>query len=507
MMGKPILNVFCSGKPEKGLPGSFKFTGLRRIEKLLEAFAAELGREQNRILSGAGRKINLERIYERYRPLFTPEMVKMLVEKGRGQKRWRYLAEFLASNFIDSSLRENTDALMSAEMDATVEYEGKVIPYRKVPALIANEEDTHKRHSLYELYGAKTQEHNSLRIEHFSRLNDYARRLGFKDYIGLFDNLRGFKLHDLTSTARTFLMQTRDAYFDGLQGFGFDLAWVCDMHALFRAPQFDRYFGSDRLLPVLRSTLNGLGIDLDRQTNISLDSENRPLKHPRSFCVAIKIPDEIVLTVYPRGGWVDYRSTFHEIGHAQHFAHTDRHLPFAYKYCGDGSVTEVYGYLFENLVSNRLWLGEGLNMLEPAAYLKLINYFRLYRLRRLAVEVIYEQELFKSPDISKMAKTYADLFSEHLGVRFDERQFLSNVDKGFYCGFYLRAFAFEVQLRRFLEAKFGKKWFFNPKAGEALKNLWKHGLELDAEELAVKLGLGRVSFDPLRNELIRANSQ
>ena len=83
-------------------------------------------------------------------------------------------------------------------------------------------------------------------------------------------------------------------------------------------------FPADRMLPALRGTLSGLGIDLDSQRNVHLDVEERPTKSPRAFCAPIEIPDKVMLVIQPQGGPDDWYALFHEAGHTEHFAFTTR---------------------------------------------------------------------------------------------------------------------------------------------------------------------------------------
>src|SRR6185437_13669904 len=82
-----------------------------------------------------------------------------------------------------------------------------------------------------------------------------------------------------------------------------------DLARMWRAPEFDAAFPTDRALPALRRTLAGLGLDV----------EPRPGKKPRAFCAPIRVPGRVVLVMLPQGGQDDYRALFHEAGHAEHF--------------------------------------------------------------------------------------------------------------------------------------------------------------------------------------------
>ena len=129
-----------------------------------------------------------------------------------------------------------------------------------------------------------------------------------------------------------------------------------DLPYFFRAGGFDGLFPSEQLIPALEQTLSGLGIDLDAQPNVRLDTEQRPLKSPRAFCAPVHVPDEVYLVIPRQGGREDYAALFHEAGHTEHYAHVDASMPFEFRHLGDNSVTEGFAFLVEHLTEDQAWL-------------------------------------------------------------------------------------------------------------------------------------------------------
>ena len=134
-------------------------------------------------------------------------------------------------------------------------------------------------------------------------------------------------------------------------GLGFDELRRSDLPYFFRAPAFDDAFPAERLVAAFEPTLAGLGIDLDAQPNVHLDTEQRPPKSPRAFCAPVRVPDEVYLVIPRVGGRDDYAALFHEGGHTEHYAQRRASLPFEFRHLGDNSVTECFAFLFEHLTS------------------------------------------------------------------------------------------------------------------------------------------------------------
>ena len=61
--------------------------------------------------------------------------------------------------------------------------------------------------------------------------------------------------------------------------------------------------------------------------------------------------------------------------------------------------------------------------------------------------------------------------------------YLDDIDAGFYASEYLRAWAFEAQLRAYLRERFGNAWFSRREAGSLLRELWAEGQKPTADEL------------------------
>jgi hypothetical protein len=89
-------------------------------------------------------------------------------------------------------------------------------------------------------------------------------------------------------------------------------------------------------------------------------------------------------------------------------------------------------------------------------------------------------------------------------VRFDGTQRLRALDDAFHSADFLRASAFEAQMREYLKTHFGLRWWASSKAGETLIDIWNTGRRYAVEDLASMIGLGPLDFDWLASELLES---
>ena len=480
---------------------------LDRLDREAESFGSALSREYYLNRSGQKDDLELEPIFLRHAHLFTTETTDAIRRADPADARLAALREFVVSGHLENAARPLTEDLSRRETTDAALWDGEQVPYRALSSLISNEADPSRRHQLDWLRVELTADQNALREERWAVLYATALTLGYANYADLCDSLGAVHLEDLAREMGTFLWSTERSYRSRLEAYLRGLAVDpsqaerSDLAYLFRSPQFDSFFSRERLVATLMDSLRALDIDPERQDNVHLDSEPRPRKSPRAFCAAIRVPDEVMLVINPHGGQDDYRALFHEAGHAQHFAHVDRRLPYAQRGLGDNSVTEAYAFTLEHLVYNPAWLERRLGVEDPSDYLELARFHKLYMLRRYATKLLYELDLHGGDDPRAKPKRYADHLTASLGVRYSAEDYLFDVDDGFYCARYLRAWMLEAQIRRYLEGEFGDRWFESAKAGARLRTLWSWGQSHAADELARRLGYAGLDMKPLAEEL------
>lgn len=477
-------------------------------EREAESFLEEIEREQYLSAAGLKETLDIQPIFDRHQRLFERGVVEELLA-GRSE-RSRWLAEFGARGYLEARVKDLTEAVRNAEMRATVLWDGEQVAYRRTSVLLANEADAERRHSLERLRHDKAAELNQLRRERLARVWDEVVGLGFEGYAPMCDELRGLNLAWLSDEMARLLDVTRESYRARLEAYLDEMdvprtqATTADLTFLFRAQRFDDLFPAGELASAVKRWLASIGIDVGKQPNVEMDLESRPLKSPRAFCFAIRVPHEVKLAISPRGGSDDYSALLHELGHAEHFANVDPELDFAARRLGDNSVTEAYAFLFDNLMANTRWLasvfGIDCSSAPVREFARMERFKKAYFLRRYAAKLRYELGLH-SGEFGDPAAAYQEILSEATAVGCSPKVYLADVDDFFYCAQYTRAWIFEVMLRRHLEERFGPEWFVRESAGEFLKSLWRNGQRLSADEMAINLGWNGLDAEPLIQEL------
>src|SRR3954454_9212622 len=452
-----------------------------------ERFVSELDREYYLHFSGQQESYEVERIYATHAGLFSRDAVEGLRDGGP-----RPLLEFAVQGHIGRETSAEQAELARREAELEIEAAGKRVPYRSAAVTQANEQDPDRRQAIEDARNAAVEEAlNPVLLELHERSHALTAELGWPSMRALCEELSGIDLAALVDQTEGFLRANDAGYRDVLQaqlerqlGFGFEGLRRGDPAAFFRAPSLDRRFQADRLVPSLTATLAGMGIDIESQKGVTLDTEARPQKSPRAFCAPVRAPGEVYLVISPIGGRDDFAALFHEAGHTEHYAHVDPGLPVEERLFGDNSITEGFAFLIEHLVSRPAWLRQRLGVDDPAEVLQHSKAVKLLFLRRYSAKLAYELDLHGERDsLDGMRDVYARRLSDAVGVDWPSAGWLNDVDPFFYAARYLRAWALETHLRRLLNERFGEAWFAEPEAGELLRGLWRRGQAQDAGDL------------------------
>ncbi len=464
-----------------------------------DRFIAELDEEYYLHLAGHKETLELESIYERHESLTRLETAKRL--QGAPVE----LRRFACEGYLGGLTRSHQEQLAGVEASLETTVDGERVPYRMLRVVTSNEPDRDRRERLERARLDLLDEHlNPVYLDAARIDREAVRQLDAPNYYELYKGF-GFRLDELAAECADLLDETErlweqagDGLFRERLGIGLADARPADVARLFRAPELDSSYPSDRMLPALEATLRDLGIDLASQENVHLDIEQRPGKSPRAFCSPIEVPGKVMLVIQPIGGHDDWSALFHEAGHTEHYAHTSAGLPMEAKRLGDMAVTEGWAMLLQGLVDEPAWLNRRLDVPRVGRIANAGAATLLYFARRYSAKLLYEIEFFQADDPQSMRPRYAELLTEALKLPANPESYLDDIDGGFYVTGYLRSWAFEAQLRDFLRSELGSDWFARRDAGDLLRELWSLGQAPSADELlrdvtGARLELGAVA--------------
>jgi hypothetical protein len=489
---------------------------IEKFRNRLEQFSESLSREVYSYYSGIKGCLETNLIYSDNSDLFTLESIREIESESdrtsesfaEKRKSLHRLKWFAIEHYLDSSTSLLSQEISQLETRRVFEWDGKEIVSVQIPLILSQEGNAERRGRLNDMRIAAMQELESLKQAWVARLHSESQRLGFQSYMDAWQHCSGISGADLAAQFDKLIAGTETIYLDRLNdslqatiGRPADAARHCDAWYWRRKNEAWTQFTQERLIPAVEETFSRLGLRSQNSGSISMDLVARPLKRPRPFCVAIRVPTEIKISLLPRGGYNDYSALLHESGHAYHFAWTSSSLPSEYRIFGDRGLSETYAFLFEYLLTDKEWLGETLGFTAPASLLNFQFLYRSFLIRRNSGKLRYAIAVFKDALPGNAAEFYAKSMRECTGLKHDPELYLEDVTDGFYPADYLRAWIFQVMLKKYLQRKFGRTWYREPSAGNFLREIWKTGLLYSAEELSSELGLGALDAQVLEDEI------
>ncbi|MBW3660313.1 MAG: hypothetical protein KY397_01595 [Gemmatimonadetes bacterium] len=460
----------------------------------------------------------LEAIYERYADLFDAEAFQATAPPGDGGADGEgidlraYLREFLAIGIEGHRTRALQDRYLEAESRAVARVDGETIPYRELPVRVRRAEGREHRAALEDArLGVVERTLNPILEDSIGIVHGVAEELLGTSYDRYCERLAGIDFEALQSEADRLLEKTRDVHEDLLDWFvrrhlpgvrREDLETHDLARLLYGEPYRDRFPGGE-LVDRLTGPVRAMGIDPTAEGRIEFDLEDRAAKTPRAFCASVRVPDEVKLVLRPYGGYDDYVTFLHELGHALHFGYVQADLPMEYRRLGDNGVTEGYAMTFDHLMHLAPFLRKVVGMGEVEEFLRFQAFRDLVMVRRYCAKLGYERSLHRKGPGPGRSDEYVERLSEATGARAPDRLWLEDVDPHFYCVRYLRAWMLAGAMHRELRERFDDDWFVNPAAGPFLLDLFGLGQALPADALArERLAVERLDFGPLL-EMIR----
>jgi hypothetical protein len=273
-------------------------------------------------------------------------------------------------------------------------------------------------------------------------------------------------------------------------------------------PRYARFFSADRLGAALDFTTAGLGARFSDVAAIESDSEEREGKQPASLCFAPRVPEEVLVSVWPRAGVASCEGLLRAAGCALQLAFTSPALPVERRCADDLALQRSWGLLLARRIGDREWIESAPVAAKADSFRDAIRFRRLLQMRSTAARARFELALASLPpgtDPRSLDASFAEVMSEASGATFGPEGYLVDTSLDLLALDELRALCLEAQLAEHLRERFGHRFFEQRAAGDLLKELWNTGTTLSAEELAAELSLGPLGSDALIESCLRTS--
>jgi hypothetical protein len=490
------------------------------------AYRSAVERERFSHHAGLVPQPDVKPIEERYADLWTQEAIDKLrhaCEDASAQfeterDALRALVGAARLKYVEVSAREIVEELKRCENSARFDWDEQKLSAANAPELIASESDASRRRELTARWLEEVRRCDDLRASRLEILEESARALGFDSRLALHESFADASLEKLAAGAELFLERTAQVYMSRLSRWAARVMPSVAPGALHyadglffgRAAYADAYFKGRDFRAVYVETLAGLGVRVEAQRNLHLDEQMRTMKNPRSSCFAVAPPDDVRLVVgAAQAGAVWQRTSFQEGGRAQLFAWASRELSTRYPefvYAPDAATIEGHASLFSGLFLDAVWVGEqyGMRATEAREASSQMALVKLHDARRACASLRHAlaHAAAKSVRSEQLAETYAALYTDATGFRYETATRLLDADTILDAANELRARLFAAGLAEHLRTRHGRRWYASRPAGDELIDLWNTASRYSVEELARLVWGGELSFELLEEELM-----
>jgi hypothetical protein len=492
-------------------------------ESRLQQYYFERAEEARAVRVGEKEVSEQAAIVARYRDLFTRAQIEALRDEetaaGDGDRERLYrLRKTCEAGVISAEFADEEDKLENALLGARVRFHGEEMPLRAAQAKLAVLDSYEEREELGELERTESATFNADRRELLEERELLEADItGEPDPVARNEEEKAISLRELeralvaaSDVTTAAYGRLRDTWFDKLLGpERTGQPSNAHVHYLRRLSPLESTYTKEGAVEICLATTLALGFDMTAIPNIRLDLEDRPQKNPRACVIPSNPPEVVHLITRAQGGLSDYQAFLHEAGHALHYAGVDPRLPFTFRSISrDHALTEIYSYIFEAVSREPGWhaLHFGLSDAQAQENAQATLFLEALLYRRYTAKLHYELGFWTafSEERGNSPRDYSDGLTRATGIRYDPRNYLADMDAGFYSADYLRAWIRAAQLRTYLLREVGEDWWRSPATGDILRDLFLEGTRPTSEEVAGRLGFDPLDTGPLVDDLSAA---
>lgn len=455
-----------------------------------------------------GKKMELAETYTNHKDLFSPDSI-MFVEKAMQQttnkknfKKLRYFKNFLIGEYLNMQTARFQDKIMALETTLLRIAPGKSVNFNDIERQLGKSGDNQAHQRIFQAASDVSDQITQLRDSIYVMENLVARAEGYPSVIELTASLHNFGPQQLYATAGEILETTDSLYlaiFNSLLKHYFNIsaeqAHLAHLYAICHQSQLDSLFTAERLIPSMDLFLDGLGIQLNRQSFLTVDSAARPEKTQDVFCAVVDVPEDVRLSLKPAAGYAYYAQLFHQMGYAQ-FALFNNSKSLIFRQLYESPVREVFSLLFEKVWEDSSWTNRFMHQDSAKAtrFYEYLAFDQLLKLRLAAATIQFQID--RGNFTEDTSGHFQQAMSRAIYIPLSDNEALwlqSQQDDFFDAAVYLQGSILEAHLRNNLKTKFGQKWYQNTDCGKHLKFLWSRGNEWSIPEFMKEINLAELT--------------
>lgn len=236
-------------------------------------------------------------------------------------------------------------------------------------------------------------------------------------------------------------------------------------------------------LVYIKKTMNKLGFS---RKFISIDAVDRKNKYPSPFCSFIQIPKDIRVSYKTENPVNDLNSVYHEFGHAMHASSINANLPYWTRAHLSDGLAETFSTLFEDLIENSYFLEKEIGFTKEISedIADRLKFSRLFATAFYCANSIFKIDYWeKNIKFEDCDELYEKCINRFMGIKIPGAYWqLHHIlpEHEVYVPSYLLAMKRAEEITNTLEKNFGKDWWNNKKAGEAVRTIMKLGAKSPA---------------------------
>lgn len=341
-------------------------------------------------------------------------------------------------------------------------------------------------------------------------LNAEAKHLGYSGYYPFLQEVEGWDIDIIRTSAESLLADTQEAYKAQLEEWyqrEFDLELrkmrTYDAARLFFFPDLSVHVEKAKPLDVATATLKDLGLKLKKQQTLKVYVRDKKKREPVAGAYPIDTGKTLV-TMIPSGNVTDFQDLLGALGEAEFHYLMPSKTAFEVAYIGNNILPSAYRALFEMIVEEPAWISSHLKLNEAAAedMAKAFRFRRLYKMREAAGKFLFQLQLHEDPQIDPAV--YNDVMEKALlwkRTRNDEDAYLTSNDD-YRSGGLLLGYVVAAQIRDALRAQWGPEWFRKPELAKKLTSGSERGYAITLDEFLGLWGIAALDPGTLASQLV-----